>query len=68
MKYTYRDFVTGRPRWTRGKFIEWYKDGWGIWRAVFARKSDVLLMPEYCMTKETKAVIPPHEEDGDVRC
>lgn len=64
MKYTYRDFVTGRPRWTRAPFVGWFKDGLGIWRAVFARRHEDLLIPEYCLTKETKAAIPPHKE-GD---
>lgn len=59
-KYTYRDFESGRLRWTRGRFQNWQRGGLlNAWHAVFVRKGDALLVPEYCLTAETKAALPP---------
>jgi len=55
-KYTFRDFVTGKTRWTRGTFAGWTGPSGllGANYAIFQRRSDALLVPKYLLTKETK--------------
>jgi hypothetical protein len=67
VKYYYRpfdhpDFPNNKPRFTRGRFAGWFRDGFGIRRAIFVRRSDTLLIPEYCLTAETKAALPKDQE------
>ena len=62
-KYTYRDFIAGkhRWRWTRGKFVGWTESIctglFPVKYAMFDRKSDTLFIPEYLLSKESKAMI-----------
>jgi len=59
MKYTYKDFITGKTRFTRGEFIGW-TPGTGIIGAKFAifhNRSVDVLVPEYLLTAETRASI-----------
>ncbi len=69
MKYTYTDFVTGKQRYTRGKFIEWTKPT-GLLNARFAHfwigKSS-LFVPEYLLSKESKEVIRGKEAKANGR-
>ncbi len=61
-RYTYNILDRDREmrlRWTAGKFCGWTpKQGLlNIRYAIFRRKSDDVLVPEYALTKESKAVI-----------
>jgi len=56
MKHTYKDFITGKIRFTRGEFIGW-TPGTGIVGAKFAifhNRSVDVMVPEYLLTNETK--------------
>jgi len=59
MKYFYRDFGTSKPRWTQGKFGGWTPPTGllNIKYAIFVRRSDTLLVPEYCLAHETKQAL-----------
>jgi len=58
--YTYKDFVTGKTKRTRGKFHEWQRGGiLNVWGAVFLNRCSALFIPFYCLTDETKQRIPP---------
>ena len=58
--YTYKDFQTGRRRWTRGKFTGWQQGGILNARfAVFQTRRSTLFVPEYCLMPETKQAISP---------
>ena len=62
-KYTFRDFVTGKPRYTQGRFVQWLKGGpLNAWYAVFQNPATALLVPEYLLSKDSKAQLPPHDE------
>ena len=68
MKHTYKDFVTGKIRFTKGRF-----DGWtpgtgiiGAKYAIFRTKATEILVPEYLLTKETKDQITHADERGQV--
>lgn len=64
MKYTYKDFVTRKPKFTKGKFSNWTRGGpLNAWYAVFVRRSSVLYIPEYCLTTETRKSIPPQPNE-----
>lgn len=59
MAYTYKDFATGQTRLTRGKF-KGFTNPTGPLNcryAIFQRKASSLFVPEYCLTKETRALI-----------
>ena len=59
MKYFYKDFATGKIRWTSGKFIGWTAPT-GLLKtkyAEFRRKADSLFIPDYSLTTETKAAM-----------
>jgi len=65
MKYHYKDFATGRPRWTRGKFERWEQGGpLNAWGAVFFLPCSAIWVPAYCLSKETKAMLPPKPQEG----
>jgi len=54
-KYTYKDFVTGKPKWTRGRFIGWERGGpLNAKYAVFQLPRSELYVPHYCLTKEAE--------------
>lgn len=62
-KLTYTDFVTGKPKWTRGEFKGWTKGGpLGAKYAVFQRSRSVLYIPAYCLTVETRQSLPQNLE------
>lgn len=59
VKYTFKDFVTGKQRWTRGNFVGW-TESTGLLNAryaIFQRPRSDLLVPEYLLTKESKQTI-----------
>ena len=59
--YTYKDFVTGKIRRTRGKFIGW-SDRTGplnVHYAMFKTPKTYVNVPFYSLTKETKERLPP---------
>lgn len=62
---TYKDFVTGKIRYTRGKFSGWTKPSGPlkVHYAIFNNPRGVVLVPEYCLTPETRTTIgnPPKE-------
>ena len=61
---TYKDFVTGRIKRTRGVFSGWTPNQ-GLLNAryaIFKNPKGVVLVPEYCLTKETKEKISTLEE------
>ncbi len=57
--YTYKDFVSGKIRRTRGRFLRWERGGilmaWGV---TFELPMSVLWVPHYLLTPETRAAIP----------
>lgn len=60
MRYTYKDFVTGQTRFTCGKF-KGFTNPTGPLNAryaIFQRPATSLFVPEYCLTKETKNMLP----------
>ena len=59
-RYIYRDFVTGKMRWTCGKFVAWTQDGpLHAWGAFFQRRASVLWIPAYLLTPDTRKMLPP---------
>jgi len=64
--YTYKDFVTGKIRKTRGAFKEFTAplDLIGSRYAIFELPASTLLVPEYLLTKETKEAIKEHLRDA----
>ena len=59
MKYTYKDFETGKIHATRGQFEGWTA-GRGIIGAecaVFRTKAGRVMIPDYLLTKETRTII-----------
>lgn len=63
-KYFYKDIVTGKIHWTRCRFAGWTRGGIiNAWYAVFARRNYDLLVPEYLLTKETYAALPPKPKE-----
>lgn len=59
MKYTYKDFGTGKLRFTRSTFSGWTNPGGllNVRYAIFSRRSDDLLIPEYLLTSKTREAI-----------
>lgn len=60
MKYTYKDIATGGIKWTRGRFVKWTQPT-GLLNAryaVFQLPKSVVLVPEYCLTKDTRNQLP----------
>ena len=58
--FTYKDFVTGKIHYTRGKFSNWTRGGpLNAWYAVFNTRKTHVCIPEYLLTPETRAAIPP---------
>lgn len=62
--YTYKDFVSGKIKRTRGKFSNWSDPTgpMGAKYAIFANKKGVVCVPEYLLTKETKEQIKELEQ------
>lgn len=58
-KYIFKDFITGRQRWTNGTFIGWTEPT-GLLKsryAIFQRPNTTLFVPEYLLSKESKQTI-----------
>lgn len=55
-KYTYKDFETGKPKWTKGRFREWTEPTGllNVRYAVIDRGASTLFIPEYCLTPDSK--------------
>ena len=62
-RYYYRDFITGKLRYTRGRFTGWTKPTGplNVRYAQFERGSDWLFVPYYLLTSETKDALPKPE-------
>ena len=64
--YTFHDFVSGKIRRTSGTFSGWTGPGgpMNAFYAVFRNKMSDNLIPEYCLTKETRRRIgsPPSSD------
>jgi hypothetical protein len=58
-KYKYKDFATGKPHWTRKQFIGWTeKTGLlNVRYAIFNSRGGDLLVPEYCLSADSKKLI-----------
>jgi len=58
-RYYYKDFATGKQRWTRGRFVGW-QGSTGPLNAIYAqfqRGRDSLFVPEYLLAPETRLAI-----------
>jgi hypothetical protein len=52
-KYTYKEFASGKMRWTRGRFSGWKRGGpLNVKYAMFQTRRSTLFIPEYCLTRE----------------
>lgn len=59
MKYTFKDFITGKIKFTRGEFKGW-TDNTGLVGsryAIFRNRGGDVLVPAYLLTAETKEAI-----------
>ncbi len=65
-KFTYKDFVTGRIRWTSGEFQGWTRETGPLKAryAVFHTAATEIIVPEYLLTKKTKEAIKAMEQQG----
>lgn len=66
MRYTYRDFVTKKERYTRGEFAG-YTQPTGLLNARYAkfkRPHGYLFVPSYLLTAESKSMLPEVTEDN----
>jgi hypothetical protein len=68
-KFTYRDFITRKVRYTRMPFLGWTTGGpINVVGAVFGTDKTLLFVPRYLLTKETverldeESVIPCNED------
>ena len=54
--YTYKDFLTGKIKRTRGKFSNWSPPTGplNVRYAIFANRKGVVCVPKYLLTEETK--------------
>ena len=60
MKYTYKDFETGKIHWTKARFIGWTEPTGllSVPYAVFLRPSgEELCIPEYLLTVKTRLIL-----------
>ena len=64
--WTYKDFVTGKPRWTLGKFSGWTESSGplGVKYAIFERKISTIFVPRYCLSVESLRRIERSEGEG----
>lgn len=59
--YSFRDFASGRTKRTRGKFVGWTRGGpLNARYAIFQNRASDVLVPEYCLTAETRKRIAEH--------
>lgn len=68
-RYYYKDFVTAKTRYTRGKFIGWSERTGPLKRryAGFERGSDTLWIPIYLLLPETRELLLDLEGHGEAR-
>lgn len=60
MKHYYRDIITRKEHYTRGKFRGWQRGGLlNAWYARFDTPRNVLLIPRYLLREDTRAQLPP---------
>jgi len=60
----YKDFITGKRKWTAGKFICWDRGGiLNAYGAIVKRQCSILFIPYYLLEKETKSKLPSLPED-----
>ena len=59
-RYHYKDFITAKTRYTRGKFIGWSERTGPLGKryAGFLRGSGVLWVPIYLLLPETRELLP----------
>lgn len=58
-RFYFKDFITGKIRYTRGQFVQWQKDGpLNAWGVLFANRASVAWVPEYLLTAESRAALP----------
>ena len=64
MKYTYKDILTGKIRYTQGTFTGWTQGTGliGCRYAIFSTRKTQVLVPEYLLTREAKEAIKPYNE------
>lgn len=64
MKYIYKDFVTGKLRYTKGKFIGWTKPTGplNVPYAIFQRPKTNIFVPKYLLTSETITLVERAEK------
>lgn len=56
----YKDFATGATHFTRGRFDRWERGGpLNGWYAFILLPSSELMIPEYCLTVESRKALPP---------
>ena len=62
--YTYKDFITGKIKRTRGTFEQWSEPTGHLHvrYAIFKNPKGRICVPSYCLTPETRAAIPAMPE------
>ena len=66
VKYTYRDFISLKRRFTRGTFSNWTKGGTlNVWYAIFNTPRTRVCIPEYLLTAQTKSNLPPKPVEAE---
>jgi len=56
----YKDFATGKPKFTRGRFVKWIFGGpLNAPLAVIELPRSMLFVPAYCLTAESRRELPP---------
>lgn len=59
-RYYYKDFVDGSLHFTRAPFVGWTEPTGPLNTryAMFARRTETMLIPHYLLTSETKRLLP----------
>jgi hypothetical protein len=68
MRYTYKDFVTGKLHYTRGIFEQWSQPTGplNVRYAIFKTPRTRVCVPWYCLTRETRARLAELEATQDL--
>lgn len=62
----YTDFITRKPRFTRGIFVRWERGGiLNEWGAIVSRHRSTLFIPQYLLSAQIKATLPPIPNDTE---
>lgn len=67
----YKDFATGKQKFSRGTFDHWERGGpLNAWLAIVTCRASALAIPSYCLTPESRKALPaiPQEEDKSSPC